>query len=298
MVSEKILDFICSKPDVIDIIGYGSGVKKQDGYTKDIKKQIDIITTVDDINLWHNSNYEKHPDEYYDLGFKFNKLFNKLGTDINYISNIEYKGDTFKLGVIEKEDLLKDLYTWQNFFMAGRFQKPIMKLKSDDQLDRAIYYNRLNALRVALLLTQGNKITEEELYMTICNLSYMGDIRMMLHCENPNKVKNIVNASFYEFKDMYSEVNEDLFMIKNNIIIPNETLVNQIELLPYDLLIYLDKNINDLSSDEIKICIMEYINKTNLKSSIAQPCKSMMLNGPSKSLNYLKEKINKGKMSI
>ena len=57
-----------------------------------------------------------------------------------------------------------------------------------------------------------------------------------------------------------------------------------------------DKNMNDLSPLEFKICIIEYLNKTNLKSSIAQPCKSMMLNGPSKSLNYLKDKINKSKM--
>lgn len=296
MVDHKIIDFISSKPEVIDIIGYGSGVKKQKGYTDDIKRQIDIISTVDNINKWHNQNYELNKEEYYELGFKFNKIYNKLGTDINYISNINYKGDTFKLGIIEKDDLLKDLYTWKNFFMAGRFQKPIMKIKSDEELDKAIYFNRLSALKVALLLNYNNKITEEDLYKTICDLSYMGDIRMMLHCENPNKVNNIVSASFNDFNKIYSEVNEDLFIIKNNEVLINNNIINNYETLPYELLVYLDKNMNDLSPLEFKICIIEYLNKTNLKSSIAQPCKSMMLNGPSKSLNYLKEKINKSKM--
>ena len=296
MVDHKIIDFISSKPEVIDIIGYGSGVKKQNGYTDDIKRQIDIISTVDNINEWHNQNYELNKEEYYELGFKFNKIYNKLGTDINYISNIDYKGDTFKLGIIEKEDLLKDLYTWKNFFMAGRFQKPIMKIRSDEKLDKAIYFNRLSALKVALLLNYNNKITEEDLYKTVCDLSYMGDIRMMLHCENPNKVNNIVSASFNDFNKIYSEVNEDLFIIKNNEVLINNNIINNYETLPYELLVYLDKNMNDLSPLEFKICIIEYLNKTNLKSSIAQPCKSMMLNGPSKSLNYLKEKINKSKM--
>lgn len=296
MVDHKIIDFISSKPEVIDIIGYGSGVKKQEGYTNDIKRQIDIISTVDNINEWHNQNYKLNKKEYYELGFKFNKIYNKLGTDINYISNIDYKGDTFKLGIIEKDDLLKDLYTWKNFFIAGRFQKPIMKIKSDEELDKAIYFNRLSALKVALLLNYNNKITEKDLYKTICDLSYMGDIRMMLHCENPNKVDNIVSASFNDFNKIYSEVNEDLFIIKNNEVLINNNIINNYETLPYELLVYLDKNMNDLSPLEFKICIIEYLNKTNLKSSIAQPCKSMMLNGPSKSLNYLKDKINKSKM--
>ena len=296
MVDHKIIDFISSKPEVIDIIGYGSGVKKQEGYTNDIKRQIDIISTVDNINKWHNQNYELNKKEYYELGFKFNKIYNKLGTDINYISNINYKGDTFKLGIIEKDDLLKDLYTWKNFFIAGRFQKPILKIKSDEELDKAIYFNRLSALKVALLLNYNNKITEEDLYKTICDLSYMGDIRMMLHCENPNKVNNIVSASFNDFNKIYSEVNEDLFIIKNNEVLINNNIINNYETLPYELLVYLDKNMNDLSPLEFKICIIEYLNKTNLKSSIAQPCKSMMLNALSKSLNYLKEKINKSKM--
>jgi translocator assembly and maintenance protein 41 len=296
MVDHKIIDFISSKPEVIDIIGYGSGVKKQEGYTNDIKRQIDIISTVDNINEWHNQNYKLNKKEYYELGFKFNKIYNKLGTDINYISNIDYKGDTFKLGIIEKDDLLKDLYTWKNFFVAGRFQKPIIKIKSDEELDKAIYFNRLSALKVALLLNYNNKITEKDLYKTICDLSYIGDIRMMLHCENPNKVDNIVSASFNDFNKIYSEVNEDLFIIKNNEVLINNNIINNYETLPYELLVYLDKNMNVLSPLEFKICIIEYLNKTNLKSSIAQPCKSMMLNGPSKSLIYLKEKINKSKM--
>ena len=59
--------------------------------------------------------------------------------------------------------MINDLFTWSNFYMAGRCQKPIEKVICDKKLDSAIYYNRLNALRCALILNYGQIITEEEL---------------------------------------------------------------------------------------------------------------------------------------
>ena len=131
------------------------------------------------------------------IGANFAEYFANKNPEYNIIvvDKLTYAGNMENLRNV-KDDLLKDLYTWKNFFMAGRFQKPIMKIRSDEKLDKAIYFNRLSALKVALLLNYNNKITEEDLYKTICDLSYMGDIRMMLHCENPNKVNNIVSASF------------------------------------------------------------------------------------------------------
>ena len=49
MNNDNIFDFISTLPEVVDIIGYGSGVKNQEGYTDDIKRQIDLILTVNDI---------------------------------------------------------------------------------------------------------------------------------------------------------------------------------------------------------------------------------------------------------
>lgn len=298
MNNDNIFDFISTLPEVVDIIGYGSGVKNQEGYTDDIKRQIDLILTVNDIYEFHKLNFKKYPNIYSNIGIKLIKHVNNIGTDINYVSNIDYKNNTYKIGVINKNDLSKDLITWDNMYMAGRCQKPISTLKIRDKVKNEIIYNRLNALKIALLLNHNKTITEQELYETICSLSYIGDIRMTMHCENPDKIKNIVNGSKIEFREIYNEVNDNLFDIKNNIINTNtDKILNSILDIPESLLKYLHKHmdLNNINIDELNNNIINYLKITNFKSSIAQPIKSIIINGTEKSLNYLKEKRKKGK---
>ena len=298
MNNDNIFDFISTLPEVVDIIGYGSGVKNQEGYTDDIKRQIDLILTVNDIYEFHKLNFKKYPNIYSNIGIKLIKHVNSIGTDINYVSNIDYKNNTYKIGVINKNDLSKDLITWDNMYMAGRCQKPISTLKIRDKVKNEIIYNRLNALKIALLLNNNKTITEQELYETICSLSYIGDIRMTMHCENPDKIKNIVNGSKIEFREIYNEVNDNLFDIKNNIISTNtDKILTSILDIPESLLKYLHKHmdLNNINIDELNNNIIDYLKITNFKSSIAQPIKSIIINGTEKSLNYLKEKRKKGK---
>lgn len=298
MNNDNIFDFISTLPEVVDIIGYGSGVKNQEGYTDDIKRQIDLILTVNDIYEFHKLNFKKYPNIYSNIGIKLIKHVNNIGTDINYVSNIDYKNNTYKIGVINKNDLSKDLITWDNMYMAGRCQKPISTLKIRDKVKNEIIYNRLNALKIALLLNNNKTITEQELYETICSLSYIGDIRMTMHCENPDKIKNIVNSSKIEFREIYNEVNDNLYDIKNNIISTNtDKILNSILDIPESLLKYLHKHmdLNNINNDELNNNIINYLKITNFKSSIAQPIKSIIINGTEKSLNYLKEKRKKGK---
>ncbi|MDD6388580.1 MAG: hypothetical protein PUA68_05925 [Bacilli bacterium] len=298
MNNDKIFDFISTLPEVVDIIGYGSGVKNQEGYTDDIKRQIDLILTVNDIYEFHKLNFKKYPDIYSNIGIKLINPINNIGTDINYVSNIDYKNNTYKIGVINKNDLSKDLIKWDNMYMAGRCQKPISTLKVRDKVKNEIIYNRLNALKIALLLNHNKTITEQELYETICSLSYIGDIRMTMHCENPDKIKNIVNGSKIEFREIYNEVNDNLYDIKNNIISTNtDKILTSILDLPDSLLKYLHKHmdLNNINIEELNNNIINYLKITNFKSSIAQPIKSIIINGTEKSLNYLKEKRKKGK---
>lgn len=298
MNNDNIFDFISTLPEVVDIIGYGSGIKNQEGYTDDIKRQIDLILTVNDIYEFHKLNFKKYPNIYSNIGIKLIKHVNSIGTDINYVSNIDYKNNTYKIGVINKNDLSKDLITWDNMYMDGRCQKPISTLKIRDKVKNEIIYNRLNALKIALLLNHNKTITEQELYETICSLSYIGDIRMTMHCENPDKIKNIVNGSKIEFREIYNEVNDNLFDIKNNIISTNtDKILNSILDIPESLLKYLHKHmdLNNINIDELNNNIINYLKITNFKSSIAQPIKSIIINGTEKSLNYLKEKRKKGK---
>ena len=54
-------------------------------------------------------------------------------------------------------------------------------------------------------------------------------------------------------------------------------------------------DLNNINIDELNNNIINYLKITNFKSSIAQPIKSIIINGTEKSLNYLKEKRKKGK---
>lgn len=293
MIEDKINDFITTKSRILDVIGYGSGVVRQNGYTNE-KKQIDLMVTVDSNVEYHKENHAKFDEEYSKIGYKLLPLIMHFGTDINYISNIKYKKNDFKMGVIERDDLIDDLINWKNFFMAGRCQKPINLIRVSNDVRKAIKINRLNALKVALILNYDKQITYNELFETICSLSYIGDIRMFFKCENPNKIKNIVDASMYEYRKMY--INEDLYVIRNgNIKVNIDKIINELHNMPQTIL----KNCDGITKNDIEFLRKSFydnIYKMNLATSTAQPIKSVVINGCSKSSKYLIEKVKKGRM--
>lgn len=299
-IEQTIKSFMETKPPVIDIIGYGSAVKVQNGYKSDIKKQIDIIATVDDSLTWHKQNRKENPKEYNRLAMHLLRPILHLGTDISYVSNIPYDNNYFKIGVIDRFDFLYDLENWSNFYMAGRTQKPVMIVEGNQEIKNAIMKNRTNALITSLILNSDKVIDEKILFETLCSLSYLGDIRMSLKFENPNKVVNIVNAELDEFKNIYSELNEDLYYTSKGIVVPNtEKLLEEVRSLPTDLVNNLTKkniNIDNLTLEDLKKLreyIIKYLRSINFKSSIAQPIKSASINNTQSSMIYLKEKRKK-----
>lgn len=299
-IRQTIKDFMETKPKTLDIIGYGSAVKNQTGYNNSTQRQIDIIATVDDSLRWHKENKKNNPNEYSRFAIQLLRPILHLGTDISYVSDIPYNDNFFKIGVIDKFDFLYDLENWNNFYMAGRTQKPIMLVESDDKVKEAIKKNRINAIRTSLILNSNKVVNEKQLFETLCSLSYLGDIRMTLKFENPNKVSNIVNGEFEEFKRIYSNLNNDLYCTRNGMVIPNmEKLLEEVIDMPSCLVNYLIKNMIDIESlgkEDLLILreyITKYIKKTNLKSSISQPIKSSSINNTSNSIKYLKEKRKK-----
>lgn len=299
-IRQTIKDFMETKPETINIIGYGSAVKTQTGYNNSTQKQIDIIATVEDSLRWHKQNKNNNPGEYSKFAIQLLKPILHLGTDISYVSDIPYNNQFFKIGVIDKFDFLNDLENWSNFYMAGRTQKPIMLVKSDEKVNEAIKKNRINALKTSLILNTDRVFNEKQLFQTLCSLSYIGDIRMTLGFENPNKVSNIVNGEFDELKNIYSDLNNDFYCIKNSMVIPNiEKLMHDVIDMPSSLVNYLIQNKIDIESlgkeDLLRLreYITRYIKKTNLKSSISQPLKSASINNTSNSIKYLKEKRKK-----
>ena len=57
-----------------------------------------------------------------------------------------------KYGVVSTSALLRDLWDWDSFYVAGRLHKPVLFLVRDAAVDRAVAANIDAALAAALLL--------------------------------------------------------------------------------------------------------------------------------------------------
>lgn len=280
-MKDFIKEFLNERPEVVAAFGYGSGVFKQLGYDSKEKPQIDLILIVNDMKLWHKENIKKNPKDYSFIGRNFflNSSLDEIKgiTGITYQSNIEYKGHLFKYGIIEYGDFVRHMQTWDSFYVPGRFQKPILTIKSNNFIDELILQNRRNACKVGLLCLNNKDL--KDLYLTICNLSYSGDTRMKV-AENPKKVDNIVGASYDKFNEMYNF--NDLYQ-KNGERIEYEIDIDE---LPSSL----EKYIKD---DKTKEKVMEYLSDLNRKESSLQTMKGIKTNGIIKSLRYGLAKVLK-----
>ena len=80
--------------------------------------------------------------------------------------------------------------------MAGRMQKPVLDIFEDPEVKKAQDQNIEMAITLAILLHYHEQrlVPLEQLFGTLCNFSYKGDIRMRYKMENPDKVKNIVKG--------------------------------------------------------------------------------------------------------
>lgn len=280
-MKDFIKEFLNERPEVVAAFGYGSGVFKQLGYDSKEKPQIDLILIVNNMKLWHKENIKKNPKDYSFIGRNFflNSSLDEIKgiTGITYQSNIEYKGHLFKYGIIEYGDFVRHMQTWDSFYVPGRFQKPILTIKSNNFIDELILQNRRNACKVGLLCLNNKDL--KDLYLTICNLSYSGDTRMKV-AENPKKVDNIVGASYDKFNEMYNF--NDLYQ-KNGERIEYEIDIDE---LPSSLAKY-------IKDDKTKEKVMEYLSDLNRKESSLQTMKGIKTNGIVKSLRYGLAKVLK-----
>ena len=69
----------------------------------------------------------------------------KLACNMRTLQEIKY-------GVVSTSALIRDLWTWDNLFMAGRLQKPVLVVANDSIFDDALTTNLDSALAAALLL--------------------------------------------------------------------------------------------------------------------------------------------------
>ncbi|GAP86399.1 putative mitochondrial import protein mmp37 [Rosellinia necatrix] len=176
-------------------------------------KMIDFIFGVSYTQHWHSLNLSQHRDHYSALGSlgsgAVSYVQDKWGAGVYFNPYVTVEGVQIKYGVVNLDTLCRDLSEWDTLYLAGRLHKPVKILRDDPRVRLANQINLLSALRTSLLLLPPS-FTEKELYATIAGISYLGDPRMALPTENPNKVSNIVTNNMLNFRRLYAPLIESL----------------------------------------------------------------------------------------
>lgn len=293
---EIVADFMNHRPNAQAVYGYGSGVFKQYTYSYNDDPQIDMIFIVDNLKEWHLENMERNRNDYSFTGrihlkhssVKKIKSYNK----ITYFSQIYENGFRFKYGVTEVEDFIHNLKTWENIFVAGRFQKPVFELKSNDEIREAIEINRRKAYYVATLLSES-VTTNFKLLKLLCSLSYMGALRMKI-AENPRKVENIVIGSYAKLNDIYSYAEDYICRDEGKIIIDHRKALDKIWELPPALLAFLiNSNVDFDNIDSIRNALYSFFITHNKKEELKESLDGLATNGIVRSTPYIIAKVKK-----
>ncbi|XP_024636738.1 phosphatidate cytidylyltransferase, mitochondrial isoform X2 [Medicago truncatula] len=202
--AQDFQSFLQILPPVEFACVYGSSLHPTN---HDKTTMVDYILGVSDPIQWHSENLKMNKHHYASwmvhLGGErlITAVADKIGVGVHFNPFVTWNGKMFKYGVVRMHDLLQDVQYWEKFYLCGRLQKPVQIVV--DNLDiRKINYINLRAALSASLLLLPSEFTEADLYAKICNLSYMGDVRM-LFAEDKNKVKKIVAGQFDLFHSMY-----------------------------------------------------------------------------------------------
>ena len=299
-VRDRIIKFIKTLPDVVACKAYGSSIGFQSGYSKDEKKQIDLIVVVDDIKKFYKDNLKKNSYMYNFIPRLYFTLASEKAlrgaAGICYTSHINYEGDTYKIGIIEKQDVLDDLLNWKTYYIAGRFQKEMFTAISDDEIEKAVLINRSNAITIALILLNKEKPTIIDFYESLCSLSYLGDTRKKLKAEDPNKVKKLATGSKDFFDEVYKKKTDLFKENKNGILeIDYDKVLKSIDKLPKKLKERLNKVKNGKDLEPLRKEIKEYLVEVTSSSSIGQTTKGILTTGIVNSIDYAVQKLKKGR---
>ena len=310
-------------------IGYGSGVFPQRGYTKSAtdRPMLDFIFGVTHTQHWHSLNLRQNPDHYSWLGRvvgsrAIQSIQNDFGAGVYFNTDIQLEDGTgmrMKYGVTSVDTLVSDLENWDTLYVAGRMQKPTKMLRSDARVELAQKRNLESALRVALLQmsAEQTEFTDEELFLKIAELSYIGDIRMRVFGEDPHKVYNIVYKQMDEFKALYDPVVEHLPHVNyirdghlqhdDHVKAKKSHLKNLPKAFQSRVIArfqrrfpvfnnYDDQELFERMAEhpELRTIIRDAIVKTTFRPSITQSLKGILTAGLTPSVKYARRKLMKG----
>jgi mitochondrial translocator assembly and maintenance protein 41 len=253
--------------NIVYAFGYGSGVLSQqstdgDKVVVDPTKMIDVILVVQNAQLFHENNIQYNPHHYNRALLSFPFLFSKPNETFRiskqatictrlhcatlptnpwltnpglYFHLLEHE-PKLKYGIVQVDDLLKDLQDWSYLYIAGRMHKPIVPIPLNE-------YRRLGSSKIAVVssalrvqeaqeqrnlpaafatallyrwLDADPSVTSDaasfqdiDVYQQIVGLSYSGDPRLGAF-EDPKKMQNIVQSQYSKFISLYQPIAQTL----------------------------------------------------------------------------------------
>jgi len=303
--SEKkklIIDFETSHPKSLAIIGYGSGIIPQDKNDPNDKKELDLIIVVDDLEAWLIENMKLHPEEFTAASLKYFKkatLANlEKGAPIIYFSRAMYQGQYIKRGIISKKQFLASCHNRSSSYVPFRLEKVTELIKCDDkEIYNALVYDHRITLMLALLMLSKEEQNLYDLITCICTMSFLGDFRMKIHCEDPNKIKNIVNKQLQYFCEDYSQVNENYYAMvdEDRFVINYDRIKEDFEILPEKIRVLLEPyNLDGTDIFNVRKELERFFIKESKRENFPQMLKGIQTTGVKKSLVYGLRKLKKG----
>ena len=106
-----------------------------------------------------------------------------------------------KYGVVDTSRAVADIKDWETFYLSARLHKPVLTLISDPEVTLCQSANLQRAVAVGLL-TAPQTVSEEDLYLHISKLSYLGDPRL----EAAGKLESMVSDNIAAYKELYRPV--------------------------------------------------------------------------------------------
>lgn len=295
-------------------VAYGSGVFEQDGYTQEKEKpMLDFLFAVTHADHFHSINMHQFPGHYplhtRLLGSDYVARASAVGPGVWFNAYVPVNGVTIKYGVTTVDALCTDLLHWDNLYLAGRMHKPVRIIRDDARVRLNQQVNLVSAARAALL-TLPERFTEAELYTRIAGFSYSGDPRMVMPMENRSKVGNIVRKQHPQFRDLYGRLVTSLPGVrwahgKDEMEQEVTTMAREKHLrkLPRTLVDRLKRRYGPLEDDEqwARVAADEQLGATIQKEiasivrwpATVQTAKSILSNGPIKSIKYGAAKLGK-----
>ncbi|XP_054161732.1 phosphatidate cytidylyltransferase, mitochondrial-like, partial [Oppia nitens] len=302
---------------------YGSGVFNQNVVKNTDKNMIDLIVVTEDSLDFHYHNLIKNRNHYSMLGSLGPKWLStiqeKFSAYVYFNTLIPFNGHLIKYGVISNKQLISDCLDWQTLYISGRLHKPVVTLiePNSNELSVAINKNTENAIHAALLLL-SERFTEEELYMRIANISYIGDFRMTIG-EDRQKIQKLVLPQIDNFRHLYQPILTSKALSQLVTWDPNSRIYSQdcspkaklyhLNMLPKSLEEILIKEWNQYNdhqfadvdylfdslahSFECREQIQFAIKTIVEKSSTAQSLKGLFTAGLNKSIQYSAKKLYK-----